>query len=61
MIQAKELEVRAGARLLLNPVSFQVIPGDKIGVVGRNGAGKTTTMRILAGEGLPAAGAVKRA
>ncbi len=60
MIQAKDLEVRAGARLLLNPVSFQVIPGDKIGVVGRNGAGKTTSMRILAGEGLPAGGSVKR-
>ncbi len=52
--------MRAGARLLLAPVSFQVIPGDRIGLVGRNGAGKTTLTRILAGEGLPAAGAVNR-
>ena len=50
MIQANDLEVRVGARLLLAPVSFQVVKGDKIGVVGRNGAGKTTTMRILAGS-----------
>ena len=53
MLQVKDIEVRAGARLLLAPVSFQVIPGDRIGLVGRNGAGKTTLTRILAGEGLP--------
>lgn len=60
MIQATELEVRAGARLLLEPTTFRLNPGDKIGLVGRNGAGKTTMMRILAGEGLAAAGQVSR-
>lgn len=60
MLVARELEVRAGARLLLSPVSFQVATGDKIGLVGRNGAGKTTLTRILAGESLPAAGTVNR-
>ena len=52
--------LRVGARLLLNPVSFQVATGDKIGLVGRNGAGKTTLTRVLAGETLPAAGSVRR-
>ncbi|GAA2182055.1 ABC-F family ATP-binding cassette domain-containing protein [Brooklawnia cerclae] len=61
MLQASDLEVRAGARLLLEPTTFRVNPGDRIGLVGRNGAGKTTTMRILAGESLPAAGQVSRA
>ena len=60
MLQVKDVEVRAGARLLLEPVSFQVINGDRIGLVGRNGAGKTTLTRILAGEGQPAAGQVVR-
>ncbi|MFT4110152.1 ABC-F family ATP-binding cassette domain-containing protein [Propionicimonas sp.] len=60
MLVVRELEVRAGARLLLSPVSFQVAAGDKIGLVGRNGAGKTTLTRILAGESLPAAGTVTR-
>ena len=60
MLVAKDLEVRAGARLLLEHVSFQVTAGDKIGLVGRNGAGKTTLTRILAGEGSPAAGTVTR-
>ena len=60
MISAKAVEVRAGARLLLEPTTFTLSAGDKIGLVGRNGAGKTTLMRILAGQGLPAAGAVAR-
>jgi ATPase subunit of ABC transporter with duplicated ATPase domains len=58
MITASSLEVRVGARQLLTPASFRVAPGDKVGLVGRNGAGKTTLTKILAGEGLPAAGTV---
>ena len=60
VLQVNDVEVRVGARLLLKPVSFQVIAGDKIGLVGRNGAGKTTLTRILAGEGLPTSGTVRR-
>ncbi len=60
MINAKDIELRAGARLLLDAASFQVADGDKIGLVGRNGAGKTTLARVLAGEYGPAAGAVSR-
>lgn len=63
MITATELEVRAGARILLAPdgPDLRVQPGDRIGLVGRNGAGKTTTLRILAGEVEPYAGSVTRA
>lgn len=58
MITAHQVEVRAGARLLMADVTFRVAAGDKIGLVGRNGAGKTTLTKILAGEALPAAGTV---
>jgi ATPase subunit of ABC transporter with duplicated ATPase domains len=58
VITAHRLEVRAGARLLMQDVSFRVARGDRVGLVGRNGAGKTTLTRILAGEGLPASGTV---
>jgi len=58
VITAHRLEVRAGARLLMQDVSFRVAKGDRIGLVGRNGAGKTTLTKILAGEGLPASGNV---
>src|SRR3954452_6329582 len=60
MLTASALEVRAGARVLLEPASFRIGAGDRIGLVGRNGAGKTTLTRILAGESLPAAGTVTR-
>ena len=61
MLTAQQVELRVGARLLLQPASFRVGPGDRVGLVGRNGAGKTTLTRVLAGEGQPAAGAVTRA
>jgi ATPase subunit of ABC transporter with duplicated ATPase domains len=60
MIVASEIELRAGARLLLEGASFQVSGGDRIGLVGRNGAGKTTLAKVLAGEVQPAAGSVRR-
>ncbi|MGW4893807.1 ABC-F family ATP-binding cassette domain-containing protein [Kitasatospora sp. NPDC004240] len=60
MISANALELRAGARILIESASFKVAPGDRIGLVGRNGAGKTTLTKVLAGEGLPAAGTVVR-
>jgi len=58
MIIASDIELRAGSRLLIEKASFRVNPGDRIGLVGRNGAGKTTLCRVLAGEGIPAAGSV---
>ncbi len=58
MITASNLEVRAGARLLMADVSFRVGAGDKVGLVGRNGAGKTTLTKILAGHDQPASGSL---
>lgn len=60
MITATGLQIRAGAQLLLQDVSFRVAPGDRVGLVGRNGAGKTTLTRVLAGQAQPAAGTVTR-
>src|SRR5690606_38384894 len=58
VIIAKDIELRAGPRLLIESATFRVNPGDRVGFVGRNGAGKTTLTKVLAGEALPAAGAV---
>src|SRR5438445_13715628 len=60
MITAAELELRAGARILLGATALRVQPGDRIGLVGRNGAGKTTSLRVLAGESLPPGGRIDR-
>ena len=50
MITATDVQLRAGARLLLEHASFRVAPGDRVGLVGRNGAGKTTLMRSVMGH-----------
>ena len=60
MIAATDIELRAGARILIESASFRVGAGDRIGLVGRNGAGKTTLTKVLAGEGQPAGGSVTR-
>ena len=60
MLAVTDLEIRVGARLLMEGVSFRVDKGDKVGLVGRNGAGKTTLTKTLAGETLPTAGRIDR-
>src|ERR1700710_2194721 len=60
MITATDLELRAGARILLEPTTLRVQPGDRIGLVGRNAAGNTTSLRPFAGETLPHSGRLDR-
>ena len=56
VLAVHDLEIRVGARVLMQDVNFRVSDGDKIGLVGRNGAGKTTLTKTLAGETLPTGG-----
>ena len=44
------LERAYGIRTLFSNVNFEVMRGDKVGLVGANGTGKTTLMRILLGR-----------
>jgi ATP-binding cassette subfamily F protein uup len=48
--------IKAGDKELIDNLTWNVGPGDRIGIVGVNGAGKTTLMRTLAGLNHPAAG-----
>jgi ATP-binding cassette subfamily F protein uup len=50
VIDAEDLTVRAGERVLLDDVTWQLGPGERVGLVGPNGSGKTTLLRVLAGE-----------
>ena len=45
---------------VLKDVTWEVKPGDRIGLVGVNGAGKSTQMRIIAGLEEPSSGQVVR-
>ena len=50
MISLTNISKQYGQKTLFTEASFQVQPGEKIGLVGPNGAGKTTIFRIIVGE-----------
>jgi ATPase subunit of ABC transporter with duplicated ATPase domains len=47
-----------GKQVLFVDASFQLNPGEKVGLVGPNGSGKTTVFRLIVGEESPDAGEV---
>ena len=56
MIEARQLSMHFGGRLIVDGISFTVEPGTVAGFLGPNGAGKTTTMRLLTGFLRPVSG-----
>ncbi len=58
MISVRGLTRQYGAFTAVDRISFDVTPGEVLGLVGPNGAGKTTTLRCLAGIIAPSAGTV---
>ena len=50
LFRLSEVYKSFGGTDILNGVSFQINPGEKVGLVGRNGAGKTTVFRVITGE-----------
>jgi ABC transport system ATP-binding/permease protein len=49
VVELEHVTAAAGQRVLLDDVSWQLGPGDRIGIVGVNGTGKTTLLRLVAG------------
>ena len=49
-------QIQAGDKELIHDLTWNIGPGDRIGIVGINGAGKTTLMRTLAGQLKPTSG-----
>ena len=43
-------------RLILERIKLNLVPGSRIGLLGRNGAGKSTFIKLLAGELAPRSG-----
>jgi len=58
LISFSHLGKQYGRQVLFIDASFQLNPGEKVGLVGPNGAGKTTLFRLIVGEETPDEGEV---
>lgn len=58
MIHIDNLSKSFGGQALFEDASFNIAPGDKIGLIGRNGHGKSTLFRIVLGQDHPDSGEV---
>ena len=50
MLNIHNLSVSFQGDYLFEKITFQLTPGDRVGLVGKNGAGKSTLLRIISGE-----------
>src|SRR3989337_4374922 len=58
MISFSKISKQYGKQILFVDASFQLNPGEKVGLVGPNGSGKTTLFRMIGGEEAPDEGDV---
>jgi len=60
MISFSNICKQYGGQLLFVDASFQINPGEKVGLVGPNGAGKSTIFRMIVGEEEPDEGGIEK-
>ena len=58
IFSVKNLSKRYGTATVVDDLSFEIAPGECLGVIGPNGAGKTTTIRMCLGLTAPDAGRI---
>ena len=59
LFSARHLSKRYGATTVVDDLSFDIAPGECLGVIGPNGAGKTTTIRMCLGLSVPDGGTIE--
>ncbi len=60
VLDAVDVSLAFGRKVLLRDVTWRLGPGERVGLVGVNGSGKTTLLGILGGEIEPTTGQVER-
>ena len=58
LLNVQNLEKSFGTNKVVDDLSFQISPGECLGVIGPNGAGKTTTLRMCLGLTTPDSGSI---
>src|ERR687886_2091811 len=60
LVSLDRVSIAYGHLPLLDAVSLQIDPRERVAAIGRNGAGKSTLLKIISGEIAPDSGAVWR-
>ncbi len=60
VLDAEDVSLAFGDKVLLNGATWRLGPGDRVALVGVNGSGKTTLINLLSGELEPTDGTVTR-
>ncbi|ATM99215.1 ABC transporter ATP-binding protein [Proteus vulgaris] len=50
LLSMEKVSAGYGEKIILNDIKLNLVPGSRIGLLGRNGAGKSTLIKLLAGE-----------
>ena len=50
LMKMEKVTAGYGDRIILDAIKLNLVPGSRIGLLGRNGAGKSTLIKLLAGE-----------
>ena len=58
MLKLEEVRMAFGGLIAVDDVSFEVTPGEIVGIIGPNGAGKTTIFNAVSGDYRPARGRI---
>ncbi|GAA0343484.1 ABC transporter ATP-binding protein [Bowmanella denitrificans] len=53
LVSMDQVQVGYGDKVILQKLQLNLVPGSRIGLLGRNGAGKSTLIKLLAGENPP--------
>lgn len=56
LIKMEQVKVGYGETIILEKLHLNLVPGSRIGLLGKNGAGKSTLIKLLAGEKKPIEG-----
>jgi len=59
LLSARQLSVKMQEHTILQQVSFDIEPGEVVGIIGPNGSGKTTLFNVLSGFLQPTQGTVQ--
>jgi len=60
VIEVEHISKKIESRYLFKDFSYIVVPGDRIGIIGKNGSGKSTLLNVLSGRIAPDEGKVTR-